>query len=86
MLQLLSHDVGLFIELLNFKLSWTDVSLKLLDLIIKHELEFLKLLSLLFQIDDSLIFIFDSGISFLELSFLTLDLLLEVVGLLKQVI
>jgi len=85
-LQLLSHDVGLLIELLDLKLSWTNVSLKLLDFVIKHELELLKLLSLLFQIDDSLILIFDGRISFLKLTFLTLDLLFEVVCILEELI
>lgn len=71
--QLLTHFVGLLIQSLNFRFSWTNVSLKLLDLVIKYEFELLKLLGLLFQIDDTLVLVFDSLVSFLELVFLTLD-------------
>ena len=34
MLQLLSHFVSLFIELLDLKFSWSNISLQLLDLVI----------------------------------------------------
>jgi len=47
MFQLLSHNISLLLELLNFNLSWTDISLKLFDFVIKDELELFKLLSFL---------------------------------------
>jgi len=58
-LEFLSHLVGLLVEHLNFKFSRTNVSLKLLDLVIQDKFEFLKLLSLLLEINDSLVFVFD---------------------------
>jgi hypothetical protein len=83
MLQLLSHDVGLLVKFLNFKFSWADISLELLDFVIKDKLELLKLLSLLFEINDSLILVIDGSVSFFELTFLTLNLLLKIVGALE---
>jgi len=80
MLQLLPHDVGLLLELLNFNFSWADISLELLDFVIKNELELLKFLSLLFQVNNSLIFVLDSGLSLTELGLLRNDLLLEIVS------
>jgi len=80
MLQLLPHDVGLLLELLNFNFSWADISLELLDFVIKNELELLKFLSLLFQVNNSLIFVLDSGLSLTELGLLGNDLLLEIVS------
>lgn len=76
--ELLSHLVCLFIEHLNFKLTWPNVSLKFLDLIVEHKLEFLKLLSFLLEINDSLIFVLNGCVTLLELTFLTLNLLLEI--------
>jgi len=80
MLQLLPHDVGLLLELLNFNFSRADISLELLDFVIKNELELLKFLSLLFQVNNSLIFVLDSGLSLTELGLLRNDLLLEIVS------
>ncbi len=70
MLELLPHLIGLLIELLDLDLTGSDISLKLLDLVIEHELEFFKLLSLLFQIINSLILVADGSLSFLDLTFL----------------
>ena len=80
MLQLLPHDVGLLLELLNFNFSWADISLELFDFVIKNELELLKFLSLLFQVNNSLIFVLDRGLSLTELRLLRNDLLLEIVS------
>jgi len=41
MLQFLSHLIGLFVQFLDIKLPWSNISLKLLDLVIKHKLELL---------------------------------------------
>ena len=38
-LQLLSHLICLLVKFLDFKLSWANISLKLLDFVIKHEFE-----------------------------------------------
>ncbi len=47
MLELLSHFVGLFIKLLDFEFSGSNVSLKFLNLVIQHKLELFKFLSFL---------------------------------------
>lgn len=85
-LQLLSHDIGLLLELLNFNFSWTDISLELLDLVIQDELELFKLLSFLSQVMDSLVFVLDGGFSLTQLRLLTDNLLLEIVGGLVKLI
>jgi hypothetical protein len=79
MLELLPHDVGLLLKFLNFYLSRSDISLQLLDFVIQNELEFLKLLSLLLQVNNSLIFVLDGGFSLTELRLLRNNLLLQVV-------
>jgi len=78
--ELLTHLVGLLVELLDFELSWANVSLELFDLIIEHKLELLKLLSLLPEVIDSLVLVFNGGCSLLKLTFLRLDGLLQVVS------
>jgi len=83
--ELLSHLVGLLIELLDVELPWPNISLQLLDLVVEHELELLKLLGLLLEVNDSVILVLDGSISFLELTNLTLDLLLEISCILVQV-
>lgn len=76
MLELLSHLVGLLVQSLDIKLSWSNLSLELLDLVIKNELKLFELLCLLFEVDDPLVFVFDGCASFFELTFLTFNLLL----------
>jgi hypothetical protein len=83
-LQLLTHLVCLLIQGLNLELSWTDISLQLLDLIIEHKLELLQLLGLLLEIDDTLVLVFDGLVSLLQLVLLTLDLLLQLTDDLQQ--
>lgn len=65
--QLLSHLVGLLVKRLDLELSWTDVTLQLLDLVVENEFEFFKLLSLLLEINDTFVFVLDGLLSFLEL-------------------
>ncbi len=49
-LELRAHLVRLLIQFLNFDFSWPNVSLKFLDLIVEHEFEFFKLLSLFLKL------------------------------------
>ena len=78
MSELLSHLVSLLIELLDVKFSWSNISLQLLNLVIEHKLELFKLLGFLLEVNNSVILVLDGSISFLELTNLTLDLLLEI--------
>ena len=75
--QLLPHLVSLLVERLDLELSWTDVTLQLLALVVKNEFEFFKLLSLLFKINDTFVLVPDGLLSFLELIVLASFLLLE---------
>jgi hypothetical protein len=70
MLKLLSHLVSLLIEFLDFNFTGSNITLKFLDFVIEDELEFFKLLSLLFQIINSLILVADGSLSFLDLTLL----------------
>jgi hypothetical protein len=84
MSQFLSHLVCLLIQLLDIKLSWTNVSLQFFDFVIQYELELFKLLCLLFQVNDSMILILNGGISLFELTYLTLNVLLKVSCILNK--
>ena len=84
MLELLSHDISLLLQLLDLDFSWSNISFQLFDLVIKYELEFFQLLSFLFQVNDSLVFIFDGGFSFIELTLLTKNLLLKIISALVE--
>ena len=75
MLEFLSHLISLLIKFLDFKFSGSNISLKLLNLVIKHELKLFKFLYLLFQIVNSLVLILNGSFSLLKFSFLRLDLL-----------
>lgn len=70
MLKLLPHLVCLFIELLDLNFTGSNVTLKLLNLIVEHELELLELLSFLLQIVYSLILIPNRSLSLLYLTLL----------------
>jgi hypothetical protein len=70
MLKLLSHLVCLFIELLDLNFTGSNVTLKLFNLIVEHELELLELLSFLLQIVYSLILIPNRSLSLLYLTLL----------------
>lgn len=72
MLYFLVHLSCLLIQLLNSSLSWPDLSLQLLDLVIKHKLELLKLLCPLIQLGDLLLFVSDCCVTFVQLTLLTL--------------
>lgn len=85
-LELLTHLIRLLIELLNLDFSRPNISLQLLDLVIKYELELFKLLSFLLEIDNSLIFVLDGRISFLNFRPLTLNLRLEIAGVLEELV
>jgi len=76
-LQFLSHFVGLLIQLLDLDFTGSNVTLELLYLIIKHELELLKFLCLLLQIIYSLILVTNRGLTLLYLSLLRVNLLAE---------
>jgi hypothetical protein len=70
MLKLLSHLVSLLVEFLDFNFTGSNITLKFRDFVIEDELEFFKLLSLLFQIINSLILVADGSLSFLDLTLL----------------
>jgi len=70
MLKFLSHLVSLLVEFLDFNFTGSNITLKFLDFVIEDELEFFKLLSLLFQIINSLILVADGSLSFLDLTLL----------------
>lgn len=50
MLELLTHFVGLLVQLLDLNFSGSNIALKFLDLVVEDELELLQLLSLLLQL------------------------------------
>lgn len=57
MLLLLLHLVGLFLKLIDLLASWPNICSELFDLVIKNELELLKLLGLLLQIVNAFVFV-----------------------------
>jgi len=71
------HARDLLFHFGDLLLSGADVSLQLLDLVVKHELELLKLLRFLLQLIYSHHFISDRLLSLLDLLWLR-DLLLKV--------
>lgn len=54
-LEVLVHLVGLLLETRDLHLAGRDVALKLFDLVVKHKLELLELLSLLLELVDLLL-------------------------------
>jgi hypothetical protein len=60
------HIRDLFSHLGNLLLPGANVSLELLDFVVKHKLELLKLLSLLFELVDSGHFITDGFLSLFD--------------------
>lgn len=73
------HLVDLLMQAGDVVFTRQDISLQLFDLIIKHELEFLKLLRLFLQLDDAEILVLNRGASRLQLGLLCLNLTLELV-------
>ena len=55
------HLIDLFVERGDIVFTGKDIALKLLDLIIKHELELFELLRLLFELNNAGILVFDGG-------------------------
>lgn len=79
-LQLLSHLVGLLVQLLDLKFSWSNISFELLDFVIEHKLELLQLLSLLLEVNDPPVLVFNRSASLFELTFLAFNLLFQIAG------
>ena len=71
------HLVNLLVEGGDVVLARQNVSLQLLNLVVKHEFELLELLSLLFQLDNPGVFVLNSGSPRLKFILLGLDLILE---------
>jgi len=69
-LELLTHLVGLLIQLLDLDLAGSNVTLELLDLVVKHELELLQLLCFLLQVINSLVLITDCCFTLLNFTLL----------------
>ena len=61
---LLLHLIGLLLELVDSVASWPNITLQLLDFVIKYELELFQFLSLLLKVVNALILITDGGLSF----------------------
>ena len=76
LLQFLIHFVGLGTELVNFHLAGSNVSLQFLDLVVKHKLKLLQLLSLLLERINFLLTI--TNLSVLNLNLVQLHLVLLV--------
>jgi len=70
------HFASLFIQSLDCDLGGEEVPLELLNFIIEHKLELLKLLDLLFQIQNSRLFLVQSHVSLLNLILMHLNFLL----------
>jgi len=70
MLELLTHLISLLIQFLNLDLTGSNITLEFLNLVVEDELELFKLLGLLFEIVDSLVFIADGSLTLLDLTFL----------------
>jgi len=77
MSQVLVHVVGLLLQSGDLHASWGDVSLQLFDFVIKHELELLELLSLLFQSVNLLLFFSDHVVFLMDREALLPNVLLE---------
>ena len=77
MLQFRPHLVCLLIEFLNFYFSWPNISFQFLNLIVKNKFELFKLLSFLFQLIYSMIFILYCIFSLLDFLFLSINLQLS---------
>jgi len=77
----LLHLGGLLIQRLNGALSGLDFTLELLDFVVQHELELLKLLRLLLQLLDSFLLIIDRVVTLSQLTVFTLDVRPNLVGI-----
>lgn len=73
MLLLLLHLVGLFLKLIDLLASWPNICSELFDLVIKNELELLKLLGLLLQIVNAFVFVANSVLALGKFQLLRLN-------------
>jgi hypothetical protein len=69
----LFHRVSLLLQFVQLLLAGTNVALQLLDLVIQHKLELLKLLSLFLQIVNSLILVPNGSVALSKLTLLALN-------------
>jgi hypothetical protein len=69
----LLHLVGLFLKLIDLLASWPNICSELFDLVIKNELELLKLLSLLLQIVNAFVFVANSVLALGKFQLLRLN-------------
>lgn len=76
---LLLHLVGLIFEIVDGLASGTNIALQLLNLIVKHKLELLQLLSLLLQVMDPFVLISNRGLSFGQFQGLALNVGLQLI-------
>lgn len=77
MSQVLVHIVGLLLQSSDLHASWGNVSLQLLNFVIKDELELLELLGLLFKSIDLLLLVSDHVILLMNLETLLSNVLLK---------
>jgi len=73
MVDFLLHRVGLLLKLIQLFLAGTNVTLQLLDFVVKHKLKLLQLLGFLLKIVNSLILVTNSRITFRKFALLTLN-------------
>lgn len=73
------HLVGLIFEIVDGLASGTNIALQLLNLIVKHKLEFLQLLGLLLQVMDPFVLISDRSLSFGQFQSLALNVGLQLI-------
>ena len=78
-LHLYLHLVDLLVQAGNIVLTRQDISLQLLDLVVKDEFELLQLLCLLLQLDDAGILVLNGRSSGLKFGLLSLDLALQLI-------
>jgi hypothetical protein len=69
----LLHLVGLFLKLIDLLASWPNICSELFDLVIKNELELLKLLGLLLQIVNAFVFVANSVLALGKFQLLRLN-------------
>jgi hypothetical protein len=69
----LLHLVGLFLKLIDLLASWPNICSELFDLVIKNELELLKLLGLLLQVVNAFVFVANSVLALGKFQLLRLN-------------
>lgn len=71
------HLIDLFVQRGNVVFTGKDISLQLLDLIIKHKLELFEFLSLLFEFNNASVLVFNGSRTRSQFTLLVLDLVFE---------